>query len=105
MYSVSHFQGHDMPADTELFEDYQGEIKEIILQSFIDEGMLGAYAYALDGATDEDIELEVATYLTASEITALQTIEQNAPESFWESVTVQTLTEALKQPTNERRAA
>jgi len=105
MYTIAHYQGHDMPLDVELFEDYPGEIREIILQSFIDEGMLGEYAYTLDTLHDEEIELEVATYLSASEIQTLQEIERYAPESFWEGLTVETLTQVLNQPQIERRAA
>ena len=105
MYSIRHDQGYDMPADVELFESFKGEAREIILQSFIDEGMLGSSIYTLDEVTDEDICLQPAEWLSADEVARLQEIEQNASESFWDALTVQTLSELIQEPTIEQEAA
>ena len=105
MYTVSHYQGRDMPIDTELFENYEGEAREIILQHFIDEGMFTPTVYTLDDVTDEDIELEVSSWLDAYEIEQLKEIEKNAPESVWEALTVQTLNQMLKMPSELKEAA
>jgi len=105
MYSVSHDQGYDMPTDVELFESFEGEAREIILQSFIDEGMYSETASTIDEVTEEEIEFDADEYLTASEIAQLKMIEKNASESFWDTVTVQSLSELIKEPTIERRAA
>ncbi len=105
MYTVSYNQGYDMPIDTELLESYDGEAREIIFQSFIDDGMISSTVYTIDETTEEDTELEVADFLTPFEIEQLQTIEKYAPESFWDTLTVQTLAEALKIPTGEREVA
>lgn len=105
MYTVSHYQGYNEPTDIELLESYDGEAREIILAHFIDEGMFTDTVYTIDETDEDDIELEVADYLTPSEIAQLKEIEKNAPESFWDSLTVEALTEALKMPTDEREAA
>lgn len=105
MYTVSYDQGRWEPTYTEIMESYKGEAKEIILQNFIDEGMFSGTAYTMDETREEDIELEVKDWLTPFEIEQLKTIERYAPESFWETMTVQTLTEALKTPTDEREVA
>lgn len=105
MTALAHDQGYDMPTDYELIEDYPGEGREIILQSFIDEGMYSRTAYAVDTITEEDIELDATEWLSAYEIEQLQAIEKNASESFWDAVTVQTLTEAIQEPTEHREAA
>jgi len=105
MYTVSHYQGYDMPTDIELLESYEGEAREIIFQNFIDEGMLSSIVYTIDEITEEDLEIEVADFLTPFEIEQLQAIEKYAPESFWNTLTVQTITEALKMPTDEREVA
>jgi hypothetical protein len=105
MYTVSTYQGYDMPTDSELFESYKGEAREIILQSFIDEGMFSETVYTLDETTEEDIELTASEWLSADEVAQLKDIEKNASESLWDALTVQTLSELLKTPTIERRAA
>lgn len=105
MYTVSYNQGRWEPEYTETMESYKGEAKEIILQSFIYEGMFSETVFTMDETTEEDIELEVKDWLTPFEIEQLKTIERYAPDSFWETMTVQTLTEALKTPTNEREVA
>lgn len=105
MYTVSHYQGYDMPTDTELLESYEGEAREIILQSFIDEGVLSYVVYTTDETTGEDIELEVMGFLTPDEVTTLKDIEQNNTESFWDGLTVQTLSEVLKADRNAKEAA
>jgi len=105
MYTITTYQGYDMPADIELFESYEGEAREIILQSFIDEGMLSDSVYTIDETDEEDIELEVAQWLNANEIAALKEIEENATESFWDGLTVKSLTEALNEDRSEREAA
>jgi hypothetical protein len=105
MYTVSTYQGYDMPIDSELFESYEGEAREIILQSFIDEGMFSETVYTLDEITEEDIELTASEWLSTDEVVQLKAIEKNAPESLWDTLTVQTLNELIKTPTSERRAA
>jgi len=105
MYTISHYQGYDMPTDIELLESYEGEAREIILQSFIDEGMISESVYTIDETTEEDLEIEVADFLTPEEIAALKEIEENATESFWNGLTVESLTEALNEDRNEREAA
>jgi len=105
MYTITTYQGYDMPADIELLESYDGEAREIILQSFIDEGMLCDSVYTIDETDEEDIELEVAQWLNANEIAALKEIEENATESFWNGLTVESLTETLNEDRSEREAA
>lgn len=105
MYTVSHYQGRNEPLDIELLESYEGEAREIIFQSFIDEGMFADTVYAIDDVEDDDIELEVKDYLTPFEIEQLKAIEKYAPESFWDSLTTQSLSDALKIPTDEREVA
>ena len=105
MYTISHYQGYDMPLDIELFESHEGEAKELILQEFIDNGMYSDTICIMDDVEDEEIELEVADYLTPFEVEQLKAIEKYAPESFWDTLTVQTLAEALKIPTGEREVA
>ena len=105
MYTVTHYQGYDMPTDTELLESYEGEAREIILQSFIDEGMISKSVYTIDETTEDDLEIEVADFLTAEEVARLKEIEKNAPESLWDSLTVESLTAMLNNAYNERRVA
>ena len=105
MYTVSHYQGYDMPTDTELLESYPGEAREIIFQSFIDEGMISSAIYTINETAEEDMELEVADFLTPDEVAALKNIEKNASGSFWDGLTVQTITEVLKADRNGREAA
>lgn len=105
MYTVSHYQGYNEPTDTELFESYKGEAREIILQSFIDEGMFTPTVYTLDDMTEDDIELEVSDWLNAYEIEQLKDIEKNAPESVWDALTVESLNQMLKTPTELREVA
>ena len=105
MYTVSHYQGYDMPTDNELLESYEGEAKEIILADFIENGMYSDTVYTIDETNEDEIELEVKDYLTPFEIEQLKDIEKYAPESFWDSLTVESLTEALKMPTDEREVA
>ena len=105
MYTVSHYQGHNEPLDIELLESYEGEAREIIFQSFIDEGMFSETVYTIDDTEDDDIELEVKDYLTPFEIEQLKAIEKYAPESFWDSLTTQSLSDTLKMPTDEREVA
>jgi hypothetical protein len=105
MYTISHNQGYNEPLDVELFESYEGEAKEIIFQSFIDEGMFTDTVYALDEVHEDDIELEVKDWLTPFEIEQLKTIGRYAPESFWDTLTVQSLSEALKMPTEAQEVA
>ena len=54
---------------------------------------------------DEEIELEVKDYLTPFEVEQLKAIEKYAPESFWESMTTQSLSDAMKPSTDEREVA
>ncbi len=105
MYTIRHHQGRDMPTDTELFESYKGEAREIILQSFIDEGIFTPTVYTLDDMTENDIELEVSDWLNAYEIEQLKDIEKNAPESVWDALTVESLNQMLKTPTELREVA
>ena len=105
MYTVSHYQGYNEPTDNELLESYEGEAKEIILQSFIDEGMFTDTVYTLDDVEEDDIELEVKDYLTPFEIEQLKALEKYAPESFWDRLTVESLSEAMKPSTDEREVA
>lgn len=105
MYTVSHYQGYNEPLDNELFESYKGEAKEIILQSFIDEGMFTDTAFTIDDTTEYEIEPEVKDRLTPFEIEQLKTLERYASESFWDSLTVESLTQALIMPTDEREVA
>jgi len=105
MYTVSHYQGYNEPLDIELLESYEGEAKEIILADFIDQGMISETVYTIDETDEDDLELEVSDYLTAFEIEQLKSIEQYAPESFFNGLTVKSLSEALKMPTDERRVA
>ena len=105
MYTISHYQGYNEPTDNELLESYEGEAREIIFQNFIDEGMFTDTVYTIDETDEDDIELEVKDYLTPFEIEQLKAIEKYAPESFWDSLTVESLTEALKMPTDEREVA
>lgn len=105
MYTLSHYQGHNEPLDHELLESYEGEAKEIILADFIDQGMFSETVYTLDDVGEDDIELEVKSFLSAFEIEQLKSIEKYAPESLWDNLTVQSLSEALKMPTDEREVA
>ena len=105
MYTVSHYQGYNEPLDIELLESYEGEAKEIILADFIDQGMISETVYTIDETDEDDIELEVSDYLTAFEIEQLKSIETYAPESFFDGLTVESLNEALKMPTDEREVA
>ncbi len=105
MYTISHYQGYDMPLDIELFESHEGEAKELILQEFIDNGMYSDTICIMDDVEDEEIELEVADYLTPFEVEQLKAIEKYAPESFWESMTTQSLSDAMKPSTDEREVA
>lgn len=105
MYTVSHYQGYNEPLDIELLESYEGEAKEIILADFIDQGMISETVYTIDETDEDDLELEVSDYMTAFEIEQLKTIERYAPESFFNGLTVKSLSEALKMPTDEREVA
>jgi len=105
MYTITHNQGYDMPVDVELLESYEGEARAIILESFIDEGMISSTVYAIDEVEGEDIELIVSEWLSADEIHVLKDIEQNADESFFDGLTVDTLDEVLKMPTERKEAA
>ena len=105
MYTITHDQGYDMPVDVELLESYEGEARAIILESFIDEGMISSTVYAIDEVEGEDIELFVSEWLSADEIHVLKDIEQNADESFFDGLTVDTLDEVLKMPTERKEAA
>lgn len=105
MYTVSHYQGYNAPLDQELLESFEGEAKEIILQSFIDEGMFTDTVYTLDDVEENDIEIEVKDYMTAYEIAALKDIETNAAESFWDAMTVQSLSDVIKESTELKEAA
>ncbi len=105
MYTVSHYQGHNEPLDIELLESYEGEAKEIILADFIDQGMISETVYTIDETDEDDLEIEVSDYLTAFEIEQLKSIERYASESFFDGLTVQSLNEALKMPTDEREVA
>jgi len=105
MYTISHYQGHNEPLDVELFESYEGEAKELILQEFIDNGMYSDTICIMDDVEDEEIELEVKDYLTPFEVEQLKAIEKYAPESFWESMTTQSLSDAMKPSTDEREVA
>ena len=105
MYTLRHYQGRDMPIDTELFENYEGEAREIILQSFIDEGMFTPVVYTMDDVSEEDIALEVSDWFNAYEIETLKDLEKNAPESVWDTLTVQTLNQMLKMPSELRKVA
>ena len=105
MYTITHDQGYDMPVDVELLESYEGEARAIILESFIDEGMISSTVYAIDEVEGEDIELIVSEWLSADEIHVLKDIEQNADESFFDGLTVDTLDEVLKMPTERKEAA
>ena len=105
MYTLRHYQGRDMPIETELFENYEGEAREIILQSFIDEGMFTPVVYTMDDVSEEDIELEVSDWFNAYEIEQLKDLEQNAPESVWDTLTVQTLDQMLKMPSELKEVA
>ena len=105
MYTITHYQGYDMPLDIELLENYEGEAKDIILQSFIDEGMFTSTVYTVDDVTEEDIELDVSEFLSKEEIAALKDIEENASDSFWDGLTVETLREAIKPTNYEEEAA
>ena len=105
MYTVSHYQGHNEPIDIEILESYEGEAKEIILADFIDQGMFSETVFTIDETYEDEIELEVSDYLTAFEIKQLQAIEKYASDSYFDSLTVESLNEALKVPVNEREAA
>lgn len=105
MYTVSHYQGYNEPTDNELLENYEGEAKEIIFQNFIDEGMFTDTVITIDDIEDEEIEFEVKDYLTPFEIEQLKALEKYASESFWDSLTVESLTKALIMPTDEREVA
>ena len=105
MYTVSHYQGHNEPLDNELLESYEGEAKEIILADFIDQGMFSDTVYTIDATEEDDIELEVKDYLTLFEIATLRAIEKNVPQSLWDVMTVQSLSDAIKEPTELREVA
>jgi len=105
MYTVSHYQGHNEPLDIELLESYEGEAKEIILADFIDQGIFSDTVYAIDDTEEDDIELEVKDYLTLFEIATLRAIEKNIPESLWDAMTIQSLSDAIKEPTELREVA
>jgi len=105
MYTVSHYQGYNEPTDNELLESYEGEAREIILAGFIEDGMFSDTVYVRDDIQEGDIELETKDYFSAFEIEQLKLIEKYASESFWDSLTIQSLAEALEVPTNERRVA
>lgn len=105
MYTLSHYQGHNEPLDTELLESYEGEARELILEAFIDNGMYSDTFYTLDDVEEEDIELEVKDYLTADEIATLKDIEKYASESLWDALTTKSLSEMMKAPTDEREVA
>jgi len=61
--------------------------------------------YTLDDMTEEDIELKVSDWLNAYEIEQLKDIEKNAPESVWSALTVESLNQMLKTPTELREVA
>ncbi|MCF6207201.1 MAG: hypothetical protein L3J47_09970 [Sulfurovum sp.] len=105
MYTVSHYQGYDLPTDIELLESYEGEAREIILQSFIDDGMLSGSVYAINETDEEEIEIEVSEWLNVDEVAILKALEKNATDAEWDAMTVQTLTQLLNTPTIEREAA
>ena len=90
MYTITHHQGYNEPTDTELIESYEGEAKEIIFTHFIEEGYSDT-VYTLDDVEDEEIELIVSQWLTKFEIQTLKTIEAHSTDTFWESLTLDTL--------------
>lgn len=105
MYTVSHYQGHNEPLDVELFEGHEGEAREIILQSYIDEGMISETVPTIDESNEYDIELEVTDWLTPFEIEQLKTFELYCPEDVWDTLTVESLSDILKSHRDEREVA
>lgn len=95
MYVIKDGDGRKEPITYSVHESYKGEARDIILQQFCFDTALYDEYETKDEVDDKEITLLAKDYLDPEEIKTLEEIEKNAPDEFWEDVTLDSLKEAL----------
>lgn len=96
MYVIKEGDGRKEPITYSVHESYKGEARDIILQQFCFDTALYEEYTAKDEVDDKEISLLAKDYLDPEEIKVLEEIEKNAPDEFWETVTLDTIKKTLR---------
>lgn len=88
MYVIKDGDGRIEPITYSVHESYKGEARDIILQQFCFDTSLHREYTTSDKVDDTEITIYASDYFDEKEIELLGQIEDNSPDEFWETVTL-----------------